>query len=291
MKRSEDFLGKRISQRRARPVCLFALAFSVLLSGCGGDGNGSGGGTGATNGVGGSGAQVSCQSSGATGEMVAVAAGPFLMGCNSATDNQCKPEEQPGRTVTLKAFQIDKFEVTQDQYTACIDAGACDNPTCEWNCDQMQLPATCVTWPAAKKFCAWAGKRLPTEAEWEKAARGTDGRKYPWGSEEPTCQRANMIGCIEGPSAVGAYASGASPSGALDMGGNMVEMVSDWYDENYYQSAPTTDPQGPATPPSGTRYTGRGGGWKSEADWLRASVRDWYVPTDAGKSLGFRCAK
>jgi formylglycine-generating enzyme required for sulfatase activity len=276
------------------PFVLSGAAVLLALSaiGCsGGDGNGDSGGVGGTAGSGSGGAggmPSNCKSNGATAEMVSVPAGEFLMGCNGSVDTQCEDKEKPGRTITLKAFQIDKTEVTQDQYLACVEAGQCSPPSCPWECSNANFPASCVKWNDAKAFCAWAGKRLPSEAEWEKAARGTDGRKYPWGNSEPTCSNANMAGCAGAATAAGSFASGASPFGALDMAGNMVEMVNDWYDETYYQRAPDTDPTGPA---AGTQYVGRGGGWKSEPFWLRASVRDWYVATDAGGSLGFRCAK
>jgi formylglycine-generating enzyme required for sulfatase activity len=273
---------------------------ALALPACGGGdsgGDGGNGGSGASGGSGGNNAgngggggsvPLECTSSGAQADMVSVPAGAFLMGCNASVDTECEPEEEPGREVTLNAFQIDKTEVTQDQYTACVEAGDCPDPACDWDCGNMDLPASCITWADAKKFCAWAGKRLPTEAEWEKAARGTDGRKFPWGNQAPSCDRLNMEGCEGGPSPVGAYPDGASPYGALDMGGNMVEMVSDWYDSRYYQSAPASNPKGPA---SGTTYSGRGGGWRSEATWHRTSRRDWYGQDVQGQSLGFRCAK
>jgi formylglycine-generating enzyme required for sulfatase activity len=219
---------------------------------------------------------------------IAVPAGAFMMGCNAAVDQTCKDDEVPGRSVTLTAFQIESTEVTQGRYAACVAAQQCTPPSGAWNCDESASPATGVTWDQAKAYCAWAGRRLPTEAEWEFAARGADGRKYPWGNEEPDCTRTNMVGCSGKVDAVGLHPAGASAFGALDMAGNVVEMVADWYDMAYYKTAPSTDPTGPAT---GTRYGGRGGGWKSDATWQRTSARDWYDLEDTGSSLGFRCAR
>jgi formylglycine-generating enzyme required for sulfatase activity len=209
------------------------------------------------------------------------------MGCNAAVDQNCKADENPMRSVTLTAFAIEQTEVTQGRYAACVAAGKCAPPSCAWNCDESASPAGCVTRDQASTYCAWAGRRLPTEAEWELAARSADGRKYPWGNDEPDCSRANMAGCSGKVEAVGQHPAGASPYGALDMSGNAVEMVSDWYDMAYYQTAPNVDPKGPA---SGTRYGGRGGGYKSVAVWQRASARDWYDLGDTGIALGFRCA-
>ena len=220
--------------------------------------------------------------------MVEVPASEFTMGCNAAIDSACKADENPGRTVTLATFEIDATEVTQDQYAGCVDARACAPPNCGWNCDATDLPASCLDWSQAKAYCSWASKRLPTEAEWEKAARGTDGRKYPWGNDEPDCARTNMAGRSDALAPVGSHPDGASPYGALDMAGNMVEMVADWYDSTYYATAPDVDPPGPT---SGDTYVGRGGGFKSAPEWHRTSVRDWYDLEDAGASLGFRCAR
>src|SRR3982751_5572113 len=97
--------------------------------------------------------------------------------------------------VTLAAFSIERTEVTQDAYAACVGDGACDPPSCEWNCDESDLPASCIDYGQAKAYCEWANRRLPSEAEWEKAARGEDGAKYPWGNGDPNCMLANMEGC------------------------------------------------------------------------------------------------
>jgi formylglycine-generating enzyme required for sulfatase activity len=238
-------------------------------------------GTGATGGF-------NCTETADPGDTVDVPAGDFDMGCNDAVDKNCSDDEKPLHTVSLSQFAIDRTEVTQAQFTACIIEGACTVPTCDWNCDNTTFPAGCVTWAQASAYCSWAGRRLPTEAEWEKAARGEEGGKYPWGNTEPDCNVTNMAGCGDAAVAVGSFPAGASPYGALDMAGNMVELVADRYGEDYYAASPATDPQGPG---SGSRYSGRGGGFKSEPQFLRASKRDWYDPTDAGLSLGFRCAR
>jgi formylglycine-generating enzyme required for sulfatase activity len=228
-----------------------------------------------------------CTSNAQPGDMVSVPAGDFAMGC-AATDAQCRDDEKPLHQVTLGAFDIDRTEVTQDQYAACAQAKVCGAPTCHWDCLKTDYPAGCVTRAQAKAYCAWAGKRLPTEAEWERAARGTDGRLYPWGDAIPDCSHANMSSCGARAEPVGSHPAGASPYGALDMAGNVVEMVGDWYDAAFYQMSPSNNPIGPAT---GTRYGGRGGGYKSESVWLRTSARDWYNELDASDSLGFRCAR
>jgi formylglycine-generating enzyme required for sulfatase activity len=189
--------------------------------------------------------------------------------------------------VSISAFAIDKTEVTQAEYTSCVKAGKCSAPTCDWDCSASNVPAGCVNFADAKAYCAFGGGRLPTEAEWELAARGTDARVYPWGNDAPTCDLVNMDGCGEKAADVGSHPKGASPYGAMDMAGNVVEMVADFYGADYYAMSPMMDPKGPA---SGEHYVGRGGGYKSAAIWQRTSARDTYDNVDAGKSLGFRCA-
>jgi sulfatase modifying factor 1 len=229
-----------------------------------------------------------CTSSARPGPLVEVEAGDFVMGCNAEVDDECDDDEQPMHTVSVSAFEIERTEVTQDAYTACVTDGACTPPSCAWDCDAPDLPANCLTIDQATMYCVWAGRRLPTEAEWEKAARGGEGQKYPWGNDAPTCELANMSGCGDVKLPAGSLPDGASPYGALDMAGNLVEMVTDWYDASYYEESPSADPTGPA---SGTRYGGRGGGYGSEALWMRASKRDWYDLDDMSVSLGFRCAR
>jgi formylglycine-generating enzyme required for sulfatase activity len=221
--------------------------------------------------------------------MVSVPAAQFMMGCNSMLDTMCKPDELPAHMVSISAFQIDKTEVTQSQYSACVTAGVCPAPTCDWDCTKgANLPAGCVHRADAITYCNWAKKRLPTEAEWELAARGTDGRVYPWGNDPATCDKVNMAGCGMVATDVNSHPNGASPYGALDMAGNVVELVQDYYGATYYAMSPVMDPPGPS---SGEHYVGRGGGFKSPVLWLRTSSRDWYDTEDAGLSLGFRCAQ
>jgi len=218
---------------------------------------------------------------------VDVPAGDFPMGCNSAVDMDCTDDEKPLHTVTLSAFKIDRTEVTQAQYAACVSAGACNAPSCAWDCAKTDKPGDLPVAERCQGLLHLGWRSTPSEAEWEKAARGKDGNKYPWGNTEPDCTLTNMAGCGDAAQPVGSLSAGASPYGALDMAGNVVEIVADWYDAAYYASSPSSDPTGPS---SGTRYGGRGGGFKSEAVWQRASKRDWYDLTDKGAALGFRCA-
>ena len=232
-------------------------------------------------------------------DMVEVPAGAFWMGCNAAVDTECDSDEKPQHQVTLSAYLIDATEVTVAAYAACVQAGACTEPDtggyCNWGAaDRAEHPVNCVDWDQAGAYCAWAEKRLPTEAEWEKAARGTDGAVYPWGNGAASCTLAvyddgSENGCGTGGTLpVGSRPAGASPYGALDMAGNVWEWVSDWFGGSYYDTSPSKNPDGPV---SGSDRVIRGGGFYYGAAYLRASSRHGNSPGDPNGHFGFRCAR
>jgi iron(II)-dependent oxidoreductase len=218
-------------------------------------------------------------------EMVAVAAGQFWMGSDDGGD-----DEEPRRRVALDGFSIDKFEVTKALYQKFMSATGRAAPQ-YWNDSKFndpQQPVVGVSWQDADAFCRWAGKRLPTEAEWEKAARGKDGSKYPWG-DTWDASRANSSESKLGATAkVGSYPGGASPYGAHDMAGNVWEWVADWYDKDYYKRGPDRNPKGPDT---GTNRVLRGGSWYDNPINLRAADRFNYPPGLRSIDIGFRCAR
>jgi formylglycine-generating enzyme required for sulfatase activity len=218
--------------------------------------------------------------------MVYVPAGEFTMGSSDA-DRDARDEEKPAHAVDLDAFWIDKTEVTNAQYQKCVEAGACQEPACWENGDLngADQPVVCVTWDDAQAYAAWAGGRLPTEAEWEKAARGTDERLYPWGEEAAECEKANFKGCAGRTVTVGSYPDGASPYGALDMAGNAWEWVADRYDEGYYHDSPARNPQGPD---SGERRVLRGGSFDMSESRLRNAFRIGNKPAYSNWDLGLR---
>jgi formylglycine-generating enzyme required for sulfatase activity len=223
---------------------------------------------------------------GAPPEMVAVPGGSFLMGCNR---EECEDDELPVHAVTLGGFEIDRTEVTQAAYALCVEAGACAEPTCGWDpVGQASYPVTCVRHGDARDYCGFAGKRLPTEAEWEKAARGVDGRRYPWGGRLPDCTLANAFGCAGKPQPVDLHPAGASPYGAVDMAGNVAEYVADFYGATYYAESPAEDPPGPAT---GTTRVRRGGTYIAGRDGLAAFDRVAVGANVRVDTIGFRCAR
>jgi formylglycine-generating enzyme required for sulfatase activity len=215
-----------------------------------------------------------------------------MMGCNDAIDTECWDDQYPYHELLISSFAIDQTEVTANAYAECVDAGDCQPPEADCNTTTGEQPVTCVDWFRARDYCAWRGARLPTEAEWEKAARGTDGRLFPWGNEPITCARANLLAsnCGEsGPIDVGSKPAGASPYGALDMAGNVFEWVSDWYDAAYYVTSPDQDPQGP---PNGTVRAMRSASWNYGVGSAAFRGPDFETPPpDYGSVLiGFRCA-
>jgi serine/threonine-protein kinase len=226
--------------------------------------------------------------------LVYVPAGPFLIGSKKGEEGAVF-NEQPQRTVTLDAFWIDQTEVTNAMYALCVTAGACQPPlkmgsstrvTYYNDAEFRNFPAIFVSWEDANTYCQWAGRRLPTEAEWEKAARGTDGWIYPWGNQLPVCDLTNYNYCVGDTSRVGNYLNGASPYGALDMAGNVYEWVADWYSRDFYQKGPSDNPHGPA---SGERRVTRGGSWTYGWERVRTAYRDYPLPTAKEHYIGFRC--
>jgi formylglycine-generating enzyme required for sulfatase activity len=218
--------------------------------------------------------------------MVCVPAGAFLMGSTDG-DPYANDREQPQHAVHLDAFWIDEHEVTNTQYRKCVEAGACQEPGC-WTDSRLSSPdqpVVCVAWDDAQAYAAWVGGRLPTEAEWEKAARGTDGQIYPWGDSPPDCYKANYWGCTGWPLSVGTHPDGASPYGALDMAGNVWEWVADWYSDDYYAWSLFRNPQGPDL---GDSRVLRGGGFDNDEVGLRSAYRYSDLPDYWDYYIGLR---
>ena len=233
--------------------------------------------------------------------MILIPAGPFLMGSNDGL-----PNERPEHTVTLNAYYIDQFEVTSGRYQKFIESARRNVPP-TWDDESVQamgdLPAVGMSWTDAAAYCKWAGRRLPTEAEWEKAARGTDGRRYPWGHMQPFVDIANynrgmwvseaitlvpVNSGLEGMSVRhGLKDGGKSPYGLFHMAGNAAEWVADWYDREFYQKSVDKNPTGPST---GEKHVMRGGSWADLPIALRVTARFSADPDFEERTIGFRCA-
>ena len=221
-------------------------------------------------------------------------------------------DELPAHDVTLDAFWIDQVEVTTGMYGLCMKAGAC-RPPVKFNSDNhadyfdnpefKDYPVIQITWFDTNAYCQWAGRRLPTEAEWERAARGNDMRTYPWGGEPPNAQNSNANNTVGDVTRVGSYPAGASPFGALDMAGNVWEWVADYYNPKYYSESPAINPKGPTNGGLNHLRVIRGGSFQDGLFDLRTSNRGSEVGPDPSKfpsedayygrssvKIGFRCA-
>ena len=220
-------------------------------------------------------------------DWVDIPGGTFTMG---DTHGDGDSDEKPTRSVRLSSFAMARTETTVEQYQACVSAGACRAP--QGSVGPGDHPVTYVDWDQASAFCRYAGGRLPTEAEWEYAARGTDGRKFPWGNSNPGPTLANCADSLcgdrfSGTSPVGSFPAGRSPFGLDDMTGNVWEWVADWFGS--YDISSTTNPMGPS---SGEKRVVRGGGFGSGGvRFLRAADRSMGAPSVADDVLGFRCAR
>ena len=237
--------------------------------------------------------------------MVLVPPGDFTMGSERGNAN-----EKPVHKVTLDAFFIDKYEVTNIQYKRCVDIGVCQSPEHAYsyaivnyydNPKFDNYPVLYVDWNQAQTFCKWRGARLPTEAEWEKTARGTDGRIYPWGDEfngsnlnfcDADCRfewanKSYKDGYLD-TAPVGTFTAGVSPYGAYDMAGNVSEWVADWYSSTYYETSPLSNPLGPD---GGVSHVLRGGSWINTLLLVRTTYRGVDPNFSSGNTYGFRCAR
>ncbi len=240
-------------------------------------------------------------------EMIVIPAGEFWMG-SAEDDAEARDNEKPRHQVFVDTFEIDKDPVTSARWKRFMDAGGYREQSYwstegwKWRSERKvtqpdsweaanfrrpDQPVVGVSWYEAEAFCRWAGKRLPTEAEWEKAARGTDARKYPWGNEWDSTRVNRNESKIGKTTPVGQYPNGASPYGVRDMTGNGWEWAADWFDASYYRQSPKRNPEGPD---SGQYRVLRGGAWNFNPIFLRAAFRDNYAPATRNSYIGVRCA-
>jgi formylglycine-generating enzyme required for sulfatase activity len=200
-------------------------------------------------------------------------------------------DHSPAHTVTLSPFWIYQAEVTNRMYRTCVELGVCSEPTQSlWYGDPEyeNAPVSGVDWNQAKAYCEWMNGRLPTEAEWELAARGTEGDPYPWGKDEPTCDLGNFLDCLvpSVPDAVRSYPLGASPYKVADMAGNVSEWVADWHGEDYYATSPASNPTGPA---EGKNRVVRGSSYLTPVEDTAIYLRSSQNPLQSQPNIGFRC--
>lgn len=226
--------------------------------------------------------------------MVLIPAGEFVMG---VPEGEGLDNEQPEHKVWVDAFYLDKFEVTNARYEKFMDETGRARPKFWEQLDLTvhgELPVIGVSWDDAKAYCEWAEKRLPTEAEWEYAARGTDRRRYPWGNTEPNGQLANYAKrwsykfYDDRLEPVNSHEAGKSPFGIYNMAGNVFEWVADWYEIKYYTRSPERNPSGPET---GELKVMRGGSWNFASEYIRTTSRMKLKPIEREADVGIRCAR
>ena len=216
----------------------------------------------------------------APAEMVTILGGRFAMGAEHGL-----PDEKPVHQVSIKSFEIDRYEVTRIAFEAfLVDQGRKKQADLR----DANLPAVNVSWTDASAYCRSRGARLPTEAEWEYAARGPEGRTYPWGEARPNAALARFGGQERKALKIGSLPQGATLEGVHDLAGNVAEWVQDWWHPGYYAQSPAADPLGPA---DGDYRVARGGSWNQPPDELRASARLYHNPDKGAGHIGFRCAK
>gem|GEM_PF-384885 len=240
--------------------------------------------------------------------MVYIPAGEFIRGLNqeqietflslcSECEQQQFQDAVPYHLVYLDDFWIYQTEVTNEMYQKCVNTGFCSLPvqassqtrsSYYGNHTYATYPVVFVNWSMANQYCQWAGGRLPTEAEWEKAARGTDGRLFPWGNQAPNPKVLNTYTYVGDTVPVGTYPEGASPYGVLDLAGNVYEWIADWYLSTYFQLMVYDNPQGPGVGEKGRRVV-RGGSWGWGVPFVSAAYRDCWEPEKIGSGVGFRC--
>ncbi|MBI1298289.1 SUMF1/EgtB/PvdO family nonheme iron enzyme [bacterium] len=226
-------------------------------------------------------------------DWVTIPEGAFLWGSDTSKDLMAAGNETPQRQIYLSVYRIMRMPVTNAQYKVFVDATGHRTPE-HWHGKEIPKkkanhPVVNVSWRDAMSFCTWAGARLPSEAEWEKAARGTGGRIYPWGNQPPAAKRCNFNRNVDDTASVGSYPAGASPYRVMDMAGNVWEWVNDWYQDDYYSVSPDNNPKGPAT---GTFRVLRGGSWFELGDNnVRSAHRNNNHPAFWSYDNGFRCAR